>query len=278
MKTVFSLSLLILFANTAFAQGEATGENASPVQNSASTDEGAPANVTQVATFASVADAAEAMAEARRNLQTVQDEDFLAECTTQATTATGNCAAVPETREHQCNDHTCNYVPRNRRGECLQNPDSFVQICKDVVVEQCVEVVEVARAECTVAATTVHRQSVQTAQQAFAGSRGLYKSLNDQLNTPSSSNSSGSNSGVNVRTTILGLKFGARSEKVTVLQKLLLQNGLYLGSHGADGNFRGDTKSAVMQYQHSKQMKPSGIIDEATADALTAVPEPTGSG
>ena len=74
------------------------------------------------------------------------------------------------------------------------------------------------------------------------------------------------------------LKYGAGMtgqeslrEEVRAMQQLLIAKGFDVGSCGADGEFGGDTKQAVIAYQESKSLKADGEVGPETMGSLLGV-------
>lgn len=57
---------------------------------------------------------------------------------------------------------------------------------------------------------------------------------------------------------------GSKGDKVRVLQELLLGRGYDLGAYGADGDFGGATRGAVMAFQVRNHLGADGIVGEKT--------------
>lgn len=68
---------------------------------------------------------------------------------------------------------------------------------------------------------------------------------------------------------LLGLRFGSIGSDVTALQEVLIAAGITLRG-GADGVFGAATQTALAQYQQAKGLPQSGVVDEATANALAS--------
>lgn len=66
------------------------------------------------------------------------------------------------------------------------------------------------------------------------------------------------------------LKKGAHGIKVTKLQQALVDMGYLLPKYGVDGKFEGETKAALLQYQHDAGLTESGKFDQETIEALDA--------
>ena len=64
------------------------------------------------------------------------------------------------------------------------------------------------------------------------------------------------------------LKKGAKGEGVTEMQKALKSLGYDLGKSGVDGKFGSMTQKAVKAFQEAQGLKVTGIVDEATLEAL----------
>lgn len=77
------------------------------------------------------------------------------------------------------------------------------------------------------------------------------------------------------------LKFGSEGEDVRAVQKRLIELGYSLGKCGADGEFGGATKTAVLAFQTDKQLDSDGIVGKKTWAELfgdsqqVTEPEPT---
>jgi peptidoglycan hydrolase-like protein with peptidoglycan-binding domain len=65
--------------------------------------------------------------------------------------------------------------------------------------------------------------------------------------------------------------YGERGGRVTTLQRALINAGITLRG-GADGNFGSGTASAVMAFQRAKGIRVTGVVDQATAEALALTP------
>ena len=68
---------------------------------------------------------------------------------------------------------------------------------------------------------------------------------------------------------LLGLRHGSIGSDVKALQEALIAAGITVRG-GADGVFGPATRTALEQYQQSKGLAASGIVDEATANALAS--------
>ena len=68
---------------------------------------------------------------------------------------------------------------------------------------------------------------------------------------------------------LLGLRSGSIGSDVKALQETLISAGISLRG-GADGIFGPATRTALQQYQQAKALEQSGIVDEATANALAS--------
>ncbi len=68
---------------------------------------------------------------------------------------------------------------------------------------------------------------------------------------------------------------GDRSPAVKRVQELLIAAGLNPAG-GADGIFGPGTEGAIRQFQEAKGLAPTGVLDDATAVALTFTPQPAG--
>lgn len=64
------------------------------------------------------------------------------------------------------------------------------------------------------------------------------------------------------------LKFGSEGEDVRAVQKRLIDLGYSLGKCGADGEFGGATKTAVLAFQTDKQLDRDGVVGKKTWEAL----------
>lgn len=64
------------------------------------------------------------------------------------------------------------------------------------------------------------------------------------------------------------LKFGSEGEDVRAVQKRLIELGYSLGKCGADGEFGGATKTAVLAFQTDKQLDRDGVVGKKTWEAL----------
>ena len=77
------------------------------------------------------------------------------------------------------------------------------------------------------------------------------------------------------------LKFGSEGEDARAVQKRLIELGYSLGKCGADGEFGGATKTAVLAFQTDKRLDRDGIVGKKTWEALFGAnhqatePEPT---
>jgi peptidoglycan hydrolase-like protein with peptidoglycan-binding domain len=91
-----------------------------------------------------------------------------------------------------------------------------------------------------------------------------------------STGSSSSNTGSPSSGSTVGLKIGSRGDAVKQLQQQLIASGHRLVG-GADGVFGVITASALSAFQSSAGLKPTAVVDEATAAALAAAPQ-NGSG
>ena len=67
------------------------------------------------------------------------------------------------------------------------------------------------------------------------------------------------------------LKFGSEGEDVRSVQKRLIELGYSLGKCGADGEFGGATKTAVLAFQTDKQLDRDGIVGKKTWAALFGI-------
>ncbi len=65
--------------------------------------------------------------------------------------------------------------------------------------------------------------------------------------------------------------YGERGSRVSALQQALINAGITVKG-GADGIFGGGTAAAVMAYQKAKGIQPTGVVDQATAQALALTP------
>jgi peptidoglycan hydrolase-like protein with peptidoglycan-binding domain len=68
---------------------------------------------------------------------------------------------------------------------------------------------------------------------------------------------------------LLGLRYGSIGADVTALQQALIGAGIRPRG-GADGVFGAATAAALKQYQAARGLTPSGVVDEATANALAS--------
>ena len=66
---------------------------------------------------------------------------------------------------------------------------------------------------------------------------------------------------------LLGLKSGARSDAVKQLQQALINAGVAVKG-GADGVFGANTQAALKQYQQALGVNASGVVDDATVNAI----------
>lgn len=66
------------------------------------------------------------------------------------------------------------------------------------------------------------------------------------------------------------LKRGMTGDAVRSAQELLIKLGYSCGIDGADGDFGGNTESAVIRFQHDHDIFPSGAIDAPTLEALVS--------
>jgi peptidoglycan hydrolase-like protein with peptidoglycan-binding domain len=66
---------------------------------------------------------------------------------------------------------------------------------------------------------------------------------------------------------LLGLQLGARSDAVKQLQQALINAGVPVRG-GADGAFGVNTQSALKRYQQTLGLSASGVVDDATVNAL----------
>ena len=67
------------------------------------------------------------------------------------------------------------------------------------------------------------------------------------------------------------LRKGAKGAPVKALQQLLIANGYYCGSTGADGSFGSNTEKAVKAYQKAKALDADGVVGPATLGKLLGV-------
>lgn len=70
-------------------------------------------------------------------------------------------------------------------------------------------------------------------------------------------------------TTLVGLKVGDRGDGVREVQQLLIDGGVTIVG-GADGVFGALTQAALRSFQSAKGLTVSGVVDQATIDALRA--------
>jgi peptidoglycan hydrolase-like protein with peptidoglycan-binding domain len=80
-------------------------------------------------------------------------------------------------------------------------------------------------------------------------------------------------------TRFVGLRLGSRGDAVKALQRALMATGMTLYG-GADGIFGAATKNALMLFQRTNGLSPTGIVDARTAKLLglngrTPAPSPT---
>lgn len=68
---------------------------------------------------------------------------------------------------------------------------------------------------------------------------------------------------------LLGLRFGSTGADVQALQQALIDAGIRVRG-GADGVFGTATQTALQEYQRAKGLEPSGVVDDATANALAS--------
>lgn len=68
---------------------------------------------------------------------------------------------------------------------------------------------------------------------------------------------------------LLGLRYGSIGSDVKALQEALIAAGITLHG-GADGVFGTATQAALKQYQGAKGIEQSGVVDDATANALAS--------
>lgn len=68
---------------------------------------------------------------------------------------------------------------------------------------------------------------------------------------------------------LLGLRFGSTGADVRALQQALIDAGIRVRG-GADGVFGAATQDALRQYQAAKGLEQSGVVDDATANALAS--------
>ena len=68
---------------------------------------------------------------------------------------------------------------------------------------------------------------------------------------------------------LLGLRYGSIGSDVKALQEALIAAGLPVRG-GADGVFGEATQAALKQYQKAKGLSQSGVVDDATANALAS--------
>jgi peptidoglycan hydrolase-like protein with peptidoglycan-binding domain len=96
-------------------------------------------------------------------------------------------------------------------------------------------------------------------------------SISNPTSNPTSTSPAG---GTNTAASIVGLSRGARGEAVRSLQRQLIAAG-YAVRGGADGIFGTSTAAALQQFQTASGLTATGVVDEATAAALSAAPAPT---
>jgi murein DD-endopeptidase MepM/ murein hydrolase activator NlpD len=65
--------------------------------------------------------------------------------------------------------------------------------------------------------------------------------------------------------------YGERSGRVTTLQRALINAGITVRG-GADGIFGSATAAGVMAFQRAKGISATGVVDQATAEALALTP------
>lgn len=65
------------------------------------------------------------------------------------------------------------------------------------------------------------------------------------------------------------VKKGSKGPQVSKFQLALLNGGYRLGPRGADGDFGSFTELAVLEFQRDNGIRPTGVIDQRTATALT---------
>ena len=71
----------------------------------------------------------------------------------------------------------------------------------------------------------------------------------------------------------LPLRIGCQGSLVKEVQKLLMDLGYNLGRAGADGDFGGATKRAVMKYQRAEGIGVDGIVGDTTYGRLKSGPQ-----
>lgn len=71
--------------------------------------------------------------------------------------------------------------------------------------------------------------------------------------------------------TLKGLSEGSKGDAVKALQILLIGYGYSCGKCGVDGDFGGDTLSAVKKYQAAKGITANGVVDHNTWAKLLGV-------
>ena len=67
------------------------------------------------------------------------------------------------------------------------------------------------------------------------------------------------------------LSYGSKGKTVEALQILLIGNDCSCGSYGADGDFGGGTKAAVVKFQNEKGLTADGIVGPKTWAKLLGV-------
>ena len=65
--------------------------------------------------------------------------------------------------------------------------------------------------------------------------------------------------------------YGERGNRVTALQQALIKAGITVRG-GADGIFGSGTAAAVLAFQKAKGLQATGVVDQATAQALAVTP------
>jgi peptidoglycan hydrolase-like protein with peptidoglycan-binding domain len=84
-----------------------------------------------------------------------------------------------------------------------------------------------------------------------------------------SSDDRGSSTSSTGSSPLSGLRYGSLGSDVAQLQRLLIELGIKVRG-GADGVFGTATQSALKEFQSGRGLSPSGIVDDATAEALAS--------